>query len=322
MQLALDFKCQLTVLFIAQLEASFSIEGLEEGESLSLSFYRESLIIPGKDSHISVNATLNPENISESEINIFEIDLADGFFYLYGHYSNGVLIGELEMPSLVSYGNVEAKADDTSIELNGTLSIFGGLMTPHVELFLFWDLSYVYIRIGDFHLNTLIVLQDATLEVSNAQYGFALEFKSTLSCLFLVEVSTTFTITERNEGELQLFDIFLHGQTSTVLGLPSYIIIDAELNPEGVASSEIRAFNMSVAADFFTLHGNYTKDTLRGTFNIPALWTNGYAEMTVNETVVEFWGTMTILDGIFKPNAHGKLAIFYFIIIHLHTTNY
>ena len=109
-QLALDFHCELTVLFIANLEASFSIDGLDEGESLDLIFNRQ-VEISGISSYISVNATLDTENIEDSQISVFEISVAEGFFYLNGRYSDGLLSGEFEVPILTSHGFIEIKAE-------------------------------------------------------------------------------------------------------------------------------------------------------------------------------------------------------------------
>jgi hypothetical protein len=75
-QLKVDFNCVLTVLFFVELQASFSID---IATPIKLDFNRE-LVIGDKTSSITVNAVLDTENIKNTEIETFNLDVANGFF--------------------------------------------------------------------------------------------------------------------------------------------------------------------------------------------------------------------------------------------------
>ena len=183
--LQMDFDCKLTVLFFLEIEASFAID---VELPLNLDF-KEELEIFGTTSSITVIATLDTENIENTELRVFNLDVANGFFTLEGSFINGVLSGTVKVPALQSEGSLFISADDRSAALNGTMSIFGGIIKPYINMILYWDLSYFYMSMGNIPLGGVVKLNDVVLEV-DASEDFVLRFKSSLTCLFFVEIDT------------------------------------------------------------------------------------------------------------------------------------
>ena len=183
--LQMDFDCKLTVLFFLEIEASFAID---VELPLNLNF-KEELEIFGTTSSITVIATLDTENIENTELRVFNLDVANGFFTLEGSFINGVLSGTVKVPALQSEGSLYIVADDRSAALNGTMSIFGGIIKPYINMILYWDLSYFYMSMGNIPLGGVVKLNDVVLEV-DASEDFVLRFKSSLTCLFFVEIDT------------------------------------------------------------------------------------------------------------------------------------
>jgi len=175
------------------------------------------------------------------------------------------------------------------------------------SVILFFDLSYFYAELKDIPLGGgLVTLRNAVLEV-DARDRFSLQFQSSLTCLFMTDVTTNFTIMERlDESGHELFDINLQGFTST-LGLQSSITVDATLDPAHAINSEIREFDINLADGIFTLEGSYEARKLRGTFAIPAIFASGYGLLETDELGAQFEGAMSVFSGLIRPHAFISL---------------
>ena len=99
---------------------------LEHDDGYDMYLIGEASVLGLLPSSITVNATF-ADNIEDSVLHNFDVDLASGFFKLHANYSDNVLQGSYEVPILLATGYARLEANDTLIEWYGEMSTFGGL---------------------------------------------------------------------------------------------------------------------------------------------------------------------------------------------------
>ena len=100
---------------------------LEHADGFDVHLLGEASVLGLLPSSLELNATLDQDNIEDSVIHNFDVDLASGFFKLHANYSDNILQGSYEVPILWANGYARLEANDTLIEWYGEMSTFGGL---------------------------------------------------------------------------------------------------------------------------------------------------------------------------------------------------
>ena len=285
---------------------------LEHADGFNVYLLGEASVLGLLPSSLELNATLDQDNIEDSVIHNFDVDLASGFFKLHANYSDNILQGNYEVPILWANGYARLEANDTLIEWYGEMSTFGGLFYSYshgetkvrcalFSLYIFthvryalvichWDLSYFYAKLGNLNLISVVQLNKVVLEV-DARDEFALSFDTSITVFFLLDIDTVFQI---KEVDADNWNILLSAEAE-LFGLSSTLSLNATLNTDDALESSIY-FDMGLANQFIIIKGSYDDGEIHGSISIPVLVCHGQVHIVITDDGASFDAKVNLFD--------------------------
>ena len=207
------------------------------------------------------------------------------------------------LPKLYSYGYVTMVVNDTMATFEGEISLLNGFFNPRAKAEIRWDLSRVYLELGDLPLlYNFITLNHVVLDIDASQ-AFSLEFDMKVTVLFLADIQASFTVKENGDNFALDFNAWVD---VGFLGRSS-IQVNAALNTADTTQSSF-GVALNVSDGFFTLNGDFVGNDglIQGDFDLPILGCKGSVQMVTNSTDASFSSTLRLF-GLLRATVDAQL---------------